>query len=157
MSKAINRGHCQVCNRVQKLPDGLLAKHGYTVMDGWFNGVCPGAAHLPLEQDKTMVEWSIKWAGDRIKEFEQGIIRWSVPATEPETWFHEYVVSNNRYIPSQYIWRRVPLHRQVIVRSDFTFNEDTFTGHDGKEEGNYIDNSRNKTNDFKCPIYVKNL
>jgi hypothetical protein len=26
------------------------------------------------------------------------------------------------------------LHRQVIVRSDFTFNEDTFTGHDGKEE-----------------------
>lgn len=130
--KATHRGHCQVCNRVQKLPDSKLAKHGYKVMDGWFNRVCPGAAHLPLEQDKTMVEWSIKWAQERIKESEEAIVRWSVPATEPEAWFHEYV--RNAYF-ARYVWRRVPLHREVkAFDNHHSFNLDTFTDHEGKQQ-----------------------
>lgn len=45
-------GHCQACDRMQKLPDGLLAKHGYQVAGyGYFAGVCRGSAHLPYEME----------------------------------------------------------------------------------------------------------
>jgi hypothetical protein len=134
-SKATHRGRCQVCNRIQKLPNGLLAQHGYAVLDGYFEGVCYGSKHLPLEQDKATVVRSISVTQERIQEFEHAIRLWSVPAVEPKAWFHEYVPAKNRYIPPGYRWRIVDLHREVKSFPDgFTYNEDTFTGHDGKEE-----------------------
>jgi hypothetical protein len=54
--KATHQGTCQCCGRLQKLPGGFLSKHGYTVDWGYFNGVCGGAHHLPLEQDRTIVD-----------------------------------------------------------------------------------------------------
>jgi hypothetical protein len=67
--KATHRGHCQCCGRVQKLPGNLLSKHGYTVDWGYFNGVCWGAHHRPLEEDRTIMDQScarireqVKWA-----------------------------------------------------------------------------------------------
>lgn len=47
--KATHRGECQLCGRVQMLPSGMLAKHGYTKTWGWFQGTCPGSGHLPYE------------------------------------------------------------------------------------------------------------
>lgn len=48
-------GHCQACDRLQKLPDGFLAKHGYQVANrgygGYFSGTCKGSGHLPYEED----------------------------------------------------------------------------------------------------------
>jgi hypothetical protein len=40
--------------------DGVLAKHGYTVDWGFFNGVCVGAENKPLELDKALTERIIK-------------------------------------------------------------------------------------------------
>jgi hypothetical protein len=40
--------------------DGVLAKHGYTVDWGFFNGVCSGAEDKPLEHDKTHTEAIIR-------------------------------------------------------------------------------------------------
>lgn len=42
-------GHCQCCNSFQKLPRGHLSLHGYTVAQGYFQGVCAGAGQLPYE------------------------------------------------------------------------------------------------------------
>ena len=47
------RGTCQVCGGVQAIDNATLitAKHGYKVAGyGFFNGVCPGAWHVPAEK-----------------------------------------------------------------------------------------------------------
>jgi hypothetical protein len=54
--KATHRGTCQVCGRAQAHFKGTIAKHGYTVDWGFFNGVCRGAEAMPLEQEKTITE-----------------------------------------------------------------------------------------------------
>jgi hypothetical protein len=53
--KHTHRGSCQACGRVQAhQANGLIAKHGYTVDWGFFNGICAGADRKPLEVDKTL-------------------------------------------------------------------------------------------------------
>jgi hypothetical protein len=47
------RGTCQVCGAIQAIDNasGITAKHGYKVAGyGFFNGVCPGAQHVPAEK-----------------------------------------------------------------------------------------------------------
>lgn len=56
MKKATHNGTCQVCGALQALPDGKLSKHGYDVEFHYFRGVCPGAAFMPLEQDRTQAD-----------------------------------------------------------------------------------------------------
>jgi hypothetical protein len=54
--KGQHRGHCQACGRTQ-VTDGLLAKHGYRVAGfGYFNGVCFGSNHKPLEQERKLTD-----------------------------------------------------------------------------------------------------
>jgi hypothetical protein len=57
-NKSTHRGSCQACGRVQcvTLHTDKLAKHGYTVDWGHFNGVCAGADVKPLELDKSLTE-----------------------------------------------------------------------------------------------------
>ena len=64
--KATHKGHCQVCGAQQKLPNGVLSQHGYTVDWGFFSGVCGGAKALPYEQSCDLVKESIGWAGDAL-------------------------------------------------------------------------------------------
>ena len=56
-----HRGHCQACGRVQAVDtaNNLLAKHGYTVDFGYFDGVCTGSDKKPLEVDKSFSEATI--------------------------------------------------------------------------------------------------
>lgn len=56
-----HRGHCQACGRVQAVDtaNNLLAKHGYTVDFGYFDGVCTGSDRQPLEVDKSFAEATI--------------------------------------------------------------------------------------------------
>lgn len=53
-------GHCQACDRMQKLPNGVLAKHGYQVIErgnyGYFAGACKGSGHSPYEEDCTWIK-----------------------------------------------------------------------------------------------------
>lgn len=50
MAKATHNGTCQACGRVQAVKaNGKLAKHGYTVDWGYFNGTCGGSDKAPLE------------------------------------------------------------------------------------------------------------
>lgn len=43
------RGHCQACGRRHACTNGVVAKHGYTVDYGYFNGVCGGSDRVPME------------------------------------------------------------------------------------------------------------
>jgi hypothetical protein len=48
--KAIQiRGNCQCCGREHAVVDGRMAKHGYTVESGWFQGVCAGKHFAPVQ------------------------------------------------------------------------------------------------------------
>jgi hypothetical protein len=47
--KATHYGTCQICSSLQKAPSGYIAKHGYDIKYGFFNGVCRGSNELPYE------------------------------------------------------------------------------------------------------------
>jgi len=66
--KATQIGTCQICGSAQKLPNGRLAKHGYTVEYGWgFNGVCNGSGKLPFEISKEYAEESLSCSKTRLE------------------------------------------------------------------------------------------
>jgi hypothetical protein len=51
-SKIQLRGNCQCCGRDQAVMNGHMSQHGYTVEDGWFNGVCHGNRFAPMQVDR---------------------------------------------------------------------------------------------------------
>lgn len=112
--KATHRGTCQVCSRVQKLPNGVLAKHGYQVLGGFFEGTCFGSGHLPLEQDKTLVEESIRWAAERWIETSAMARIWASPATEPKLWYNVWIPQTARRIGGYSQWQ----HCEMKVEPD---------------------------------------
>lgn len=51
------RGHCQCCAREQAVVhNGNMAHHGYTVKNGWFDGVCQGHQCAPIERDHEVAD-----------------------------------------------------------------------------------------------------
>jgi len=75
MTKATHEGTCQACGRYQKLPNGELSNHGYTVQWNMFEGTCPGSKELPYEIDNSLVKkyivdakYSIVSLNENIKE-----------------------------------------------------------------------------------------
>lgn len=59
-NKATHTGHCQLCGHEQKLPGGVLAKHGYNVQWGFFSGTCPGSGSLPYEVSIDLIDRAIE-------------------------------------------------------------------------------------------------
>ena len=55
MDKQI-RGNCQCCGRQQAVVNGRMSKHGYTVTNGWFQGVCGGDIHEPMQVSRTTTD-----------------------------------------------------------------------------------------------------
>lgn len=49
-----HRGHCQICLHVHAIDvhTGVLAKHGYEVTHGYFNGTCPGSGLKSLHVER---------------------------------------------------------------------------------------------------------
>jgi hypothetical protein len=66
-----HRATCQVCGRVQALRDGsTIAKHGYTVDWGWFNGTCEGSDNAPVEHDLALLNITANSLMARAENFE---------------------------------------------------------------------------------------
>ena len=65
---ATHTGTCQLCGKRHMLPGGVLAKHGYTVDFGYFNGTCHGSDELPFEVSKDVAEASLAKAAARRDE-----------------------------------------------------------------------------------------
>lgn len=53
-----HRAHCQLCVSVQAIDPlvGFIAKHGYTVEGGWFEGVCPGSDNPNLHISRELAD-----------------------------------------------------------------------------------------------------
>lgn len=71
--KHTHRGTCQACGRVQAITrspyaSNVIAKHGYTVEWGFFNGVCQGSLNYPLEQEHTLTDQLIVKLRERAVE-----------------------------------------------------------------------------------------
>ena len=130
MAKATHQGECQVCGRFQKLPAGLLAKHGYSVDWGFFNGICPGAGHPPLELAKDLVDGAIARAQDQMAALNRRIEHLEQPAPSLEVTAHVYRDSRQcrRREKPGYLWvagtlaEREPRHgySAVVVTPDGT-------------------------------------
>jgi hypothetical protein len=59
MAKLQYRGNCPLCGAQQAVlhgGKGVMAKHGYTVDNGWFNGVCNGQNHPPMQVARDATE-----------------------------------------------------------------------------------------------------
>lgn len=72
-NKATHVGECQICGRVQMLPNGKLSNHGYTVRCGFFSGICQGAGHLPFEQSQDAIAPVVAAVTSHVKSTEQEI------------------------------------------------------------------------------------
>lgn len=57
-----HKGTCQLCGRIHAVNNktGEIAKHGYTVDYGFFNGVCQGSNILPLQKDREELDLQVK-------------------------------------------------------------------------------------------------
>lgn len=108
MARATHQGECQVCGRVQKLPDDRLAKHGYKVTIVGFQGVCIGSGELPLEVSCNMIERAIESAQAGIEHMRAEIAHLLQPATEPHCWYHEYIPSTWER-KGGYRWREIDI------------------------------------------------
>jgi hypothetical protein len=78
-TETTHTGTCQACGRRQAIHiyGGMIAKHGYTTDYGFFNGVCGGSDHLPLELDTALniatVAAMLKFAANKAAEAEAEI------------------------------------------------------------------------------------
>lgn len=56
-----HKGHCQVCGAMHAVDNSHngLAKHGYDVSYGFFNGTCSGADNLPIQLDRTIADKTV--------------------------------------------------------------------------------------------------
>ena len=75
------RGNCQVCGRLHAVVKGNVAKHGYTVKDGWFEGVCNGQFYAPMQHstEKTAeivaaIRWDCKALDAKAEALQAGTI-----------------------------------------------------------------------------------
>lgn len=57
-----HKGTCQLCGRTHAVNNktGEIAKHGYTVDYGFFNGTCGGSGILPLQKDREELDLQVK-------------------------------------------------------------------------------------------------
>ncbi len=84
MKKATHLGECQVCGREQRLPGGVLSKHGYTKRWNFFQGTCPGSGHNPFETHTDVIERSIARAEGVITKLSNEITSLAEPITSAE-------------------------------------------------------------------------
>ena len=71
MSKTQTRGNCPCCGREQAvLASGQMSKHGYTVENGWFNGVCGGDRFEPMQVQREVTDQIIISVRQDVKKLE---------------------------------------------------------------------------------------
>lgn len=84
-TKIQTRGICQCCGREQAvLKSGLMSKHGYTVDNGWFNGVCSGQNFKPLQHDRKQADAIIALIRSEAAEIEAQAFSYETGETHPE-------------------------------------------------------------------------
>lgn len=67
------RGNCQCCGKQQAVLDGSgrISKHGYKVEGGWFEGVCSGQHHAPMQESRVATDNIVSSVRTECDELEQ--------------------------------------------------------------------------------------
>jgi len=105
---ATHYGTCQGCGRLQKLPNDVLAKHGYEVVSrgfgGYFAGTCRGSSRPTYEESchwiKNFIIPELEKHLANLRTFQD---RLRIASTEPKGYFHEYIRNFG------YAWNNVEL------------------------------------------------
>lgn len=119
------RGHCQGCGHLQAAnPD--IAQHGYTVEHGYFNGVCYGARHAPLERDRTLLDATIKAITKRADDDEDRALRLEQREEDPVEKVERKLVGGWTRRNRQYEYVRTPYadlpeHEKLQLRKVLVF------------------------------------
>jgi hypothetical protein len=120
---AVNKGTCQCCGNLQKLPSGMLSTHGYTKAYGWFEGICPGSGYLPFEQSYDLIERFIEGATSQLGFLNAERIKVLNPTDVGEdtikTKYNVFVPYTNG-VKSHYVWLDATLYGEKIVRETYT-------------------------------------
>lgn len=95
-----HRGTCQACGAVQASANAnsLIAKHGYTVDWGYFNGTCQGSAERPAEHDVTLTRSVIAFCVETAASHDDGVTNLKNGTTVPPTF--------TRYNPNKVVQKR---------------------------------------------------
>ena len=136
-AKATHIGTCQVCGRSQKLPNDRLSKHGYTKEWGFFNGVCPGAHHLPFEVSIDQIESAIASAKRNREEVELTQKKLRTPLDRKGKamgWVQKYVSATWQSRKSYYLDKEVEVIAVEVPYSDGTGSYFAFHYLDGDKQ-----------------------
>jgi len=162
MKKATHKGHCQVCGNEQKLPNGVLSQHGYTVQWNMFQGVCWGAGKLPFEKDISLIEGAIERATAERDRLEALANAEAANDDPTHIWIHDYQSARFRNDPlGGYFWRlatdeEVRMNQEhggayLVYRSKLgRISRSTATRESNKKQ--YIEHVRAQANRFAAYI-----
>jgi len=88
MSKQIHthRAHCQLCAAVQAInvQTGIVAKHGYSVDNGYFNGVCPGSDKMNLHVERSFADSEVAAARAKASKYRNRADRFETKVDHPK-------------------------------------------------------------------------
>lgn len=87
MSKATRiqtRGHCQCCGAIQAA-NAFVAKHGYRVQHGYFEGVCRGHNYQPIEVNREQADIIIRNVLDDVADIGRRIELLEAGKSHPAT------------------------------------------------------------------------
>lgn len=112
-----HRGHCQVCASIQAIDPktGRIAKHGYNVRYGSFNGVCFGSGYLSMHVERKLSDLQAEAARERAVKLRDLMMNYAKGESHPErVWNGKYVK-----VPSPTKgWPDRKVDEQVIVAWD---------------------------------------
>jgi len=124
MTKATHYGTCQCCGNYQKLPDGFLSNHGYTIEWNMFDGICSGAKHLPFEKDYSLVEKMIERSKNAIVSLDEQIKEVKASTDSKEVWKLE----GRRWKRREIIGVQIPYDDQYRVEYKWVYTPEELEG-----------------------------
>ena len=89
-SKTQSRGHCQCCGNEQAVQRGAIAQHGYTVQNGWFEGVCSGHIYAPIEESRVRADEVVAAVRASVAELRAKAEKTIAGGCDPETYKSGY-------------------------------------------------------------------
>lgn len=79
------RGNCPCCGKEQAVTKGGMSKHGYTVDNGWFQGICSGEGRKPMQVERTVTEQIVADVRAQLEELEATLVKIEAGEILPKT------------------------------------------------------------------------
>lgn len=79
------RGNCQICGRQHAVVGSRMAKHGYEVTNGYFQGICGGQWHAPMQISREQTDSNVKFWNEEADEKDALAAEYKAGKRFPET------------------------------------------------------------------------